>query len=615
MLPSVHVLTEFHKTSGDDIYLIIVKGPNLGPLIIAHRKGGTCTKSQYHIWQGLNAQHEDGWEAEPSITKVNAAKASSTSRVNEADDPDATEDEPNLVGQAQQAPKKKPVLSKPPFSDERLYRTGAVGSYLVESFQTIPSPVRQSLDTWFSVHRFNTPPPCAIRQTNKARVFENKQNELATYMHISGDKLATTVYRLDDQCKWERNAIIVCQSANLGPFVIAYHSAGTPTRYQVWEGISARRKDGFEETPSIVKCFFSETELETITKELRPTPSTRATCVDDNSTNTTATKSEDDSAIFQPNVRPSTSACSTQEASVKSTWVSINLYCDWVWLRSMKMKRLARFETLTNVLCEQEQIPCSEAKFLWGWERLDLCTTRDSCGMGEEEDVLLCHELGVPKTYPWYDRLRSGHHSATEPQQDSEKETDLHDNKYGHVITTDDDSKGAISDHQMDSPRVRSPSTSKQTAAILRLAAAPSEVRQTLSQWFIQHGSVQAPPCAIRRSHLNDVVGVKNGKLKNYLYKSGAELTIKIYAIERICRFRYHQAIIVAQSPSHGPFIIAYKSSGSPIRYHIWEGINAVGADGFEATPSILRYSTPIPNIERISAEIEGLDSHDTAPS
>jgi hypothetical protein len=153
------------------------------------------------------------------------------------------------------------------------------------------------------------------------------------------------------------------------------------------------------------------------------------TAIDDASNNATATKSEGVSEAFQHSACSFKSACSTQEDLVKTPWVTMTLYCGGhVWLRTMRMKRIARFETLTNLVCEQEQIPHHEARFLWNGKRLNLFASPDSYGIGEEGDIHLYHELAGPfKTYPWYGRLMGSHHSVTERQQDSEEETDLHE--------------------------------------------------------------------------------------------------------------------------------------------------------------------------------------------
>jgi hypothetical protein len=160
--------------------------------------------------------------------------------------------------------------------------------------------------------------------------------------------------------------------------------------------------------------------------------------VDDTSHNEKVmTKSKGVYEALQHNMSPSGSACSAQAISVKNLCISINLYCgDNFQFLSMRMKRGARFETLTSVLCEQEQIPRREATLLWNGKRLDLWATPESYSMGEKEDIHLYHELAGPfKAYLWYNRLTSEHQSVREQQQGSWEGMDSKDDHQSHIIT------------------------------------------------------------------------------------------------------------------------------------------------------------------------------------
>lgn len=122
-------------------------------------------------------------------------------------------------------------------------------------------------------------------------------------------------------------------------------------------------------------------------------------------------KFEDDFDTLKHNTQPSARAYNTQSASSKSQIVSINLYCGkFVQLRSIIMKRAERFEILTRVICEQEQIPRHELRFMWKSGVLDLDATPDSLGMGQEEEVYLYRELaGSFQTIAWYNKLIISH--------------------------------------------------------------------------------------------------------------------------------------------------------------------------------------------------------------
>ena len=440
MLTSFSTLTEFRKTYRDSIYLIVVKGPTLGPFIVAHRSDGAYQKRQYHIWEGLEAQHEDGWEAEPSFTKVRTVNTGSGDEIEEPVDPTAVEDESGLV-------------------DTHTIQVGTVGSVLLGAFETIPTSVRTKLDEWSSTHGADAPPPCAIRSTNGPNVFLGKTGKPFRYLHVDGEELTAKVYRLAQKGSCKRDAIVVCRSTNHGPFVIGYHGGSYPTRYQIWEGISAWKADGFEEMPSIRKYTVSEPELENTTKDIQQVTSNRA------------------------------------------------------------------------------------------------------------------------------------------------------------ISISDDDSRESMSEQQRISPRVRWISTTPYKSPLFPLAAAPRQVRTTLNQWFANHGSSETPPCAIRVGHLNPALENKQGGYNTYLHRSGEELSITAYAMEQTSPSWNPKAVLVAHSSRSGAFIIAHKSGSSPMRYQIWEGVDAVRSDGFEATPSILRYSSPLPDIERIYSDTQGLGDHNAAPS
>ena len=168
------------------------------------------------------------------------------------------------------------------------------------------------------------------------------------------------------------------------------------------------------------------------------------TAIDDAVENEMTTKSEDLSEAHQNNKRFSATGLLASKTLVTSPWVSINLYCgENVHFRSMRMKRKARFETLAIVVCEQEQIPCNEARFLWKGKEIDLSTTPDSYGMGKEENINLHHELVGPfKSYPWYHRLVSSHQNTMEQQQDSEDDTDSQGEQRAHTITNNTSADG-----------------------------------------------------------------------------------------------------------------------------------------------------------------------------
>ena len=439
MLASFSTLTEFRRTYGDSLYLIVIKGPTLGPFIVAHRSVGGYQKRQYHIWEGLQAQHEDGWEAEPSVTKVKAVITGSGDIIKESVDPTAMEDGSGLA-------------------DAHIHQVGSVGPLRLGAFETIPTSVRKKLDEWSSTHGSDAPPPCAIRSANGPNVFLGRKGKPFRYLHVDGEELTAEVYKLNKKGSCERNAIVVCRSTNHGPFAIGYHGGGYPTRYQIWEGISAWKTDGFEEMPSILKYTVSEPQLVDIAKDVQQVTSNRA------------------------------------------------------------------------------------------------------------------------------------------------------------ISISDDESRESISEQHRISPRVRWISTTPDRSPLFPLAAAPRQVRTTLNQWFSKYGSLATPPCAIRAGHLKHTLENKQGGYNTYLHRSGEELNIAAYAMEQTNPSGSPKAILVGQSSRSRAFIIAHKPGSGSLRYQIWEGIDAVRSDGFEATPSILRCSSPWPEIKRINSDTQGLGGYNAAP-
>ena len=147
------------------------------------------------------------------------------------------------------------------------------------------------------------------------------------------------------------------------------------------------------------------------------------------------------------NYRSSTPTSITSKAPARSPRISIKLYIGYHGQpRCMRLKREARFETVTSVVCHQEQIPYEQARFLWKGEEIDLSSTPDSCGMGEEEEIHLRHELLGPfRSYPWRNRLTSGHQSTMGQEQDSKGEIDLHGEEQAHTITPNAPTKAGIS--------------------------------------------------------------------------------------------------------------------------------------------------------------------------
>jgi hypothetical protein len=123
----------------------------------------------------------------------------------------------------------------------------------------------------------------------------------------------------------------------------------------------------------------------------------------------------------------------------------------------------------------------------------------------------------------------------------------------------------------------------------------PPVIQAQLEAWYLRYGRV-APPCATTAFAHNLHKSGKAGAAAHWVHKSGENLRVTMYRLENIQLNKTgmpRQKIIVAQGPTHGPFIVCYTTqknmevSGSA--YRIWQGVGGEDKNGFELQPSVYK--------------------------
>jgi hypothetical protein len=123
----------------------------------------------------------------------------------------------------------------------------------------------------------------------------------------------------------------------------------------------------------------------------------------------------------------------------------------------------------------------------------------------------------------------------------------------------------------------------------------PPVIQAQLEAWYLRYGRV-APPCATTAFAHNLYKSSKAGAVAHWVHKSGEKLQVSMYRLENVQLNKTgmpRQKIIVAQGPTHGPFIVCYTTQKnmevSGIAYRIWQGVGGEDKNGFELQPSVFK--------------------------
>jgi hypothetical protein len=123
----------------------------------------------------------------------------------------------------------------------------------------------------------------------------------------------------------------------------------------------------------------------------------------------------------------------------------------------------------------------------------------------------------------------------------------------------------------------------------------PPVIQAQLEAWYLRYGRV-TPPCATTAFAQNLYKSGKAGTAAHWVHKSGENLQVSMYRLENVKLNKTgmpRQKVIVAQGPTHGPFIVCYTTqkgmelSGSA--YRIWQGVGGEDKNGFELQPSVYK--------------------------
>lgn len=120
----------------------------------------------------------------------------------------------------------------------------------------------------------------------------------------------------------------------------------------------------------------------------------------------------------------------------------------------------------------------------------------------------------------------------------------------------------------------------------------PTEIRRLLEQWYASRGGNEPPPCAISDSNIRTVYTTDTGKPARYEHKDGERLDVMHYTLPELAGAFKAKHVVIAQGPTHGPFIISYqrrlvKMAHNAIPYFVWQGLRSSDASGYEASPSV----------------------------
>ena len=241
-------------------YVIVVQGPTQGPFIIGFLRRVKRPRNTvpYFIWEGSSSSDVHGWEQDPSIRKLMSPQADieTISR----DGPGGTENEaidhPSDSEHFENDIKLESV-THPDQADEDDWEQSPLPE---EPLTAIPSPIRISLNEWYSHKGSKEPPPCAVEK-DKTKYFSiSKAGNHCTFTHRNGERMAVSVFILPEfaNSTVKKRYVIIAKGQTVGPVIIGFvgdRGIGMPMPYHVWEGLGAQDTNGWEATSSIKKAL------------------------------------------------------------------------------------------------------------------------------------------------------------------------------------------------------------------------------------------------------------------------------------------------------------------------------------------------------------------------